>query len=474
MRSAQGLRNRLGLVRNLVLIVIGIGAGPTPVAARPFAYVTNYDPACQNGSVSVIDVATGAVVGSPLAVGGCPAKIAITPDGTYVYVANGSALNVIATATNIIVGSPIATGAGIEALAISPDGVRVYVVHSGPVACCGSVRIVDTATGAIVGTPIAVGSGPSAIAITPDGAFAYVVNEGFTSTGFAGSVSVINTATNTVTGSPIPVGIAPGAIAISPDGARAYVANNRNGFVNDGTVTVINTATNTVAATILVGTDAVANDLEGIAITPDGTRAYVTQSKESTNGGSVAVIDTATNTVGASTIPVGDGPMGIAITSDGTRAGVANDNDKTVSLIDTTTNTVVGSPISVPGFPVDVAIAPGPVCVAVSISDLDATPKTLWPPSHDMVSVTLAPTTSGCSASCEIVRVESNEPINGLGDGDTAPDWLVTGNLTVALRAERGGLGTGRIYAVTVRCTDTFGDVATKTVNVTVPVSQRQ
>ncbi|MGB8897904.1 MAG: hypothetical protein WCC90_01010 [Methylocella sp.] len=43
----------------------------------------------------------------------------------------------------------------------------------------------------------------------------------------------------------------------------------------------------------------------GIAVTPDGTQVYVTNS----SGGTVSVIDTSTNTV-AATIPVGVGPIG--------------------------------------------------------------------------------------------------------------------------------------------------------------------
>jgi YVTN family beta-propeller protein len=70
----------------------------------------------------------------------------------------------------------------------------------------------------------------------------------------------------------------------------------------------------------------------------------------------VSVIDTATNTVVA-TIPVGVGPDGAAITPDGTRAYVTNDDSDTVSVIDTTTNTVVAT-IPVGVGPVAVAITP--------------------------------------------------------------------------------------------------------------------
>ena len=98
-----------------------------------------------------------------------------------------------------------------------------------------------------------------------------------------------------------------------------------------GTVSVIDTATNTVAATISLGTN---QNPFGVAITPDGTRAYVTINFPNNF---VSVIDTATNTVVA-TIPVGAGPIGVAITPDGTRAYVTNDGSDTVSVIDTTTS----------------------------------------------------------------------------------------------------------------------------------------
>ncbi len=67
---------------------------------------------------------------------------------------------------------------------------------------------------------------------------------------------------------------------------------------------MIDTATNSVVVTVTVGTFPTA-----VAVTPDGTFAYVA------NGGSdnVSVIDTATNTVVA-TVPVGGSPRALAIT----------------------------------------------------------------------------------------------------------------------------------------------------------------
>jgi hypothetical protein len=88
-----------------------------------------------------------------------------------------------------------------------------------------------------------------------------------------------------------------------------------------------------------------------------------------------------------------------------------------------------------------------------------------------MVGINVSSTTSeGCGVvSCQIVNVDSNEPIDGLGDGDTAPDWLITADLSVNLRAERSGRGTGRTYSVTVQCTDDSGNTDTEVVSVIVP-----
>jgi hypothetical protein len=74
----------------------------------------------------------------------------------------------------------------------------------------------------------------------------------------------------------------------------------------------------------------------------------------------------------------------------------------------------------------------------------------------------------------KIVGVASNEPVNGLGDGDTAPDWLITGDHSLKVRAERSGKGSGRVYTITIQATDASGNAATATVAVTVPHDQKK
>ena len=95
----------------------------------------------------------------------------------------------------------------------------------------------------------------------------------------------------------------------------------------------------------------------------------------------------------------------------------------------------------------------------------------LWPPNHKMVPVTLevSATDNWQVVSARIVGVTSNEPQNGAGDGNTAADWQITGDLSVELRAERSGKGPGRVYTITVEVSDWVGNTSEQSTTVTVP-----
>ena len=82
--------------------------------------------------------------------------------------------------------------------------------------------------------------------------------------------------------------------------------------------------------------------------------------------------------------------------------------------------------------------------------------------------------TDNCSFNCTITNISSNEPVNGLGDGNTAPDWEFVDNTHVRLRAERSGTGDGRTYTITITCTDASGNSTSKQVTVLVPKSQQK
>lgn len=104
------------------------------------------------------------------------------------------------------------------------------------------------------------------------------------------------------------------------------------------------------------------------------------------------------------------------------------------------------------------------------ITGIAAIPNQLWPPNHQMVPVTVSVSaTDDCAiANSRIVEIACNEATTVGGRGKTSPDWQITGDLTANLRAERSGSSKGRVYTITVQCTDTSGNISTGTVKVTV------
>ena len=104
-------------------------------------------------------------------------------------------------------------------------------------------------------------------------------------------------------------------------------------------------------------------------------------------------------------------------------------------------------------------------------------PSVLWPPNHAMRPVTItidARDICDAQIACSIASITSEEAGNAKGDGNTTPDWRITGALTAELRAERSGIGGGRRYSLTVRCVDDSGNFATRVLMVDVTHDQRQ
>lgn len=110
-----------------------------------------------------------------------------------------------------------------------------------------------------------------------------------------------------------------------------------------------------------------------------------------------------------------------------------------------------------------------PAVVPPTVVAISATPDVLWPSSGRMTSVTIDVTVmddSDPAPACEIKSVTSNEPLN-------ASDWNVTGPLSLDLRSDRNGLGTGRVYSIVVACTNASGLSASAEVTVLVPHDRR-
>jgi len=146
---------------------------------------------------------------------------------------------------------------------------------------------------------------------------------------------------------------------------------------------------------------------------------------------------------------------------------------------------------------------PGSTAVTLTVSDGDLTdsdgvdisvvdtvapdinvsvdPATLWPPNHKLVNVSATVTvTDACDPNpvFTLTSVTSNEPDNGMGDGNTTGDIagadIGTADTAFKLRAERAGSGNGRIYTISYTAADASGnDSPPASAVVNVPKSRR-
>ena len=120
------------------------------------------------------------------------------------------------------------------------------------------------------------------------------------------------------------------------------------------------------------------------------------------------------------------------------------------------------------GFTETVTINRNPLCTAVTAG------PNLWPPNHKMKTITLGGATDidGNALTYNVTGVTQDEPTNGLGDGDTAIDAVLGTGPTLQVRAERSGLGDGRVYRIAYTVTDGLGGSCSGVATVGVPHDQ--
>ncbi len=297
-----------------------------------------------DGAITPIDL-VARTAGTPISVGRRPGAIAIAPDGRTAYVCSRAEGTL--TPVDLVAGTarePIRIGRGPCAIAITPDGQIAVVAGIG--ARTATVTLMRLAS-CVAEPPIKIGSAPAAIAVTPDGATALLAD------GEAATVIPVSLPSGDV-GDVIRIGSIPSAIAVAPDGATAYVASRYY-----GTIVPIDLATRTVrdrislaSATRLVPAES-GNITTAIAITPDGTTAYI--ARGSAELGTVIPADLPSGAA-RSPIRVGRGPSAIAITADGMTAYVTNSTDGTVTPVDVATG-FAAAPIQVGRRPEAIAIA---------------------------------------------------------------------------------------------------------------------
>jgi hypothetical protein len=278
-------------------------------------------------------------------------------------------------------------------------------------------------------------------AIVLDGTLAPVVGAGVTFSATAGTL--------TSAGQPVTTdqaGLAKDKLSVTED--------------NSGTVTVTATSgssTKTLGVVVDIAPTANAGEDQTLAcpgpVTLDGSGSTDPNSTTGTNDDIVSyqwflgTTKIADGEVVQVNLPVGTNVITLKVTD---KAGATSTDEVSVTLTDT----------------------------AAPVVTLGMSPDRLWPPNHKMKDVHAILDIRDCdpSPTVELLSVTSNEPDNGLGDGNTGPDIsgadLGTDDRTVQVRAERSGTGSGRFYTFVYRVTDASGNSTDATATVAVPHDQ--
>ena len=165
----------------------GVAATYDEVEATRKAYVSNYE----GDSISVI---SGGSVTTYTGIGGGPAGVALTPDGSYLYVAllDDDEVAIVRTSDNTVV-KTISTGDSPWGVAVGSDGGYVYVTNSGLENSSrgDTVTVIDAATQSLYDT-FDVGVQPTGVACPRNGDFAYVINQ---TSNFISRIEIANTGT---------------------------------------------------------------------------------------------------------------------------------------------------------------------------------------------------------------------------------------------------------------------------------------
>ena len=254
-------------------------------------------------------VATGETLhptGQSVTFGGRPVDIALSPDGSTVFLKDNRGLVVIdKEGWSIRQELPVpAGGTSLHGLAVRADGKRVYLTSA-----ANQIYAADiTPQGTFAWNPQAaiILPGPSAsdhnaypcgLSLSPDGTRAYVCLSRNNTLG------IVDLTTGQLTAQ-VPVGVAPWSVVLSPDSKRAYVSDWGGRRANAGDRIAASAGTSTLV------------DARGIA-----------------SSGAVSVVDLMSERVTAE-VAVGLHPCDMALTHEGRALYVANANDDTVSVLD--------------------------------------------------------------------------------------------------------------------------------------------
>jgi len=220
---------------------IPVGDQPVAIAIHPegtYAYVANFG----SNSLSIIDISGGAAVPNPpvtsLLVGTNPIDVVATDDRVIVANAGSSDISVVdgdsSSTTHHSVLATIGVGGGAKSLAVTPDGTMLYVLTNNGEVVVYNIEPGTPGENSVLAT-IGVGGGAKSLAVSPDGTLLYLVQENtdeilVVEVAIVGGTSVIGddvtapqyTLSFTVKDT-IPTGQDPSAIAFDPSGSGVAV-----------------------------------------------------------------------------------------------------------------------------------------------------------------------------------------------------------------------------------------------------------
>lgn len=347
-RRWQGLGTALALV---MLAALAPAAAAATAGGAQRLYVSDET----GGNVVVVDPQSASVV-ARIAVGKRPRGIQVSPDHKLVYVAlSGSPIGgpnvdesklpppdrrydgigvVDLAAQKLIHTYP--SGADPEAFALSHDGKMLYVSNEDT----GQLSAVDLVKGTVRAT-IAVGSEPEGVAVSADDRIVYVTCE------TSNNIYVVDAPAMKVLAQ-IPTLKRPRAIFLDRRVPRGYGTDEFG-----AALTVFSTKDYQVEKTISLGDPKVVRPM-GIAST-DGRRLYVTTGRF----GALLEVDPDSAKILKTVDKVGQRPWGVAVSPDGAKAYTANGPSGDVSVIDLKSGQVEAR-IPVGGSPWGVALAAAP------------------------------------------------------------------------------------------------------------------
>jgi hypothetical protein len=352
----------------------GVGSASGKGEAGPVSTIYVADGASHE--VTPLETSAG-VAGRPILLGALsPVALAVAPGAKTLYVvADGSDVNgspgsaiPISTATDTP-GKPIAAGIASQAISIMPNGEKAFVLNGIDAATTSeatpaTVTPIDLATLRPL-APIKVGTLPQSMTMSPNGKLLYVVDSSQSDVGEPIAITPVDTATDTA-GPEIKLSK---ASVPFPASGIVFTSNSRTAYaITASGVVPITTATGAVGKVIGLRTAnpvaiAVIGDGSSIAEVGTPVTALVPQSPYTDNV-TLAVVSAATGDVGK-VARLGNEPGAIAwqvaITPDGSTAYVlvitSPPRESLVIPVDLTTGNA-GKPIDAGRNAFSIAISP--------------------------------------------------------------------------------------------------------------------